>query len=95
MADLSSKRTGPEQVARSGNPTGESRFSERPDGKDAERERLQKKAANKAQEIWEAAEALAQMVLRGSPSTRVRYVKPDIEGDGDLNDELKQGLHHG
>jgi putative DNA primase/helicase len=58
MADLDSRGANVNQsAARSGNPTGESRFSERPDGKDAERERLQKKAANKAQEIWEAAEA--------------------------------------
>jgi putative DNA primase/helicase len=36
------------------------------------------------------ARGLAQRVLRASPTTRVRYVKPDIDGLGDLNDEWQR-----
>jgi hypothetical protein len=36
------------------------------------------------------AEALAKRVVRWSPHTRVVYVKPEIDGLGDLNDELRQ-----
>ena len=37
-----------------------------------------------------AAKALAQRVLRWSPRTRVLYVRPELDGPGDLNDEIRR-----
>jgi putative DNA primase/helicase len=36
------------------------------------------------------ASALAKRVMRWSPSTQVLYIKPDLDGPGDLNDELRR-----
>jgi putative DNA primase/helicase len=36
------------------------------------------------------AKALAERVMRWSPRTRVLYVKPELDGPGDLNDELRR-----
>ena len=36
------------------------------------------------------AKALAQRVMKWSPRTRVIYVKPELAGSGDLNDELRR-----
>jgi hypothetical protein len=36
------------------------------------------------------AEALAQRVMRWSPRTRVVYITPELDGPGDLNDELRK-----
>lgn len=36
------------------------------------------------------AKALANRVMRWSPRTRVMYIKPEIDGPGDLNDELRR-----
>jgi putative DNA primase/helicase len=44
-------------------------------------------ASGKGQAV---AEALAKRVLRWSPRTRVLYIKPELEGPGDLNDELRR-----
>jgi putative DNA primase/helicase len=36
------------------------------------------------------AETLARRVMRWSPRTRVVYIKPELDGPGDLNDELRR-----
>jgi putative DNA primase/helicase len=37
------------------------------------------------------AKSLAQRVMRYSPRTRVLYIRPELDGPGDLNDELRRG----
>lgn len=37
-----------------------------------------------------SAKALAERVMRWSPRTKVLFIKPEIEGYGDLNDELRR-----
>ena len=36
------------------------------------------------------AAALAKRVQRWSPRTKVVYIKPELDGPGDLNDELRR-----
>jgi hypothetical protein len=38
----------------------------------------------------QVAKALAARVLKSSRNTRVLYVKPELTGPGDLNDELRR-----
>jgi putative DNA primase/helicase len=44
-------------------------------------------ASGKGQAV---AEALAKRVMRWSPRTLVLYIKPELDGPGDLNDELRR-----
>jgi putative DNA primase/helicase len=44
-------------------------------------------ASGKGQAV---AAALAKRVMRWSPSTKVLYIKPELDGPGDLNDELRR-----